>query len=461
MENEKELKGSTPSFLDFDPRIIPYQYQVIEDIEQNFDYELGSHELLLSGSVGSAKSLLAAHVAVKHCLRFPRARVAICRRAMPDLRLTIWKKVLEHMEGSLVEGVDFQINKLNMQIRFRNGSEMVARSWADGLYSKHRSLELSGAIMEELTENDDDDRQGYEEIKMRVGRLPHIKENWVLSLTNPDEPDHWVYKKFIAPNLDGKHPTRHVYFSRTSDNPFLPRQYGEQLKRDLDPKMARRMIDGEWLSILGDVIYWAYDRDHNFRNYSYEIRADLKIHLTFDFNIAEGKPMSAALLQYDAQGNCHIFAESVIHGGRTEDIVDDLFNRKLLSKSYRYILCGDAAGKHRDTRSKRSDYDIIEEAFRKLQIPYESRVPLSNPPVRARHNKVNAKILNALGERSLFVYKDAPTANEGFRLTKLRQGANYIEDDSKPYQHITTAIGYDIVMEDKYASYQGSKTIQL
>jgi len=33
---------------------------------------------------------------------------------------------------------------------------------------------------------------------------------------------------------------------------------------------------------------------------------------------------------------------------------------------------------------------------------------------------------------------------EGFSLTKLKDGAQYIEDDSKRYQHITTAAGYGI-----------------
>jgi hypothetical protein len=42
------------------------------------------------------------------------------------------------------------------------------------------------------------------------------------------------------------------------------------------------------------------------------------------------------------------------------------------------------------------------------------------------------------------VYKKAATLDEGMRLTKLRPGSQYIEDDSKRYQHITTALGYAV-----------------
>ena len=85
---------------------------------------------------------------------------------------------------------------------------------------------------------------------MRVGRLPHIKTNLSLSATNPDSPSHWVYKYFITSD----NPMRHVYYSITEDNPFLPDWYIEQLKSTLDPKMAARMLRGEWIAFAADVV---------------------------------------------------------------------------------------------------------------------------------------------------------------------------------------------------------------
>lgn len=188
--------SSTPSLTEFDPRPIPFQSRVIYDMRKRFDYSIGTHEILLSGAVGSAKSLLAAHLGVTHCMMFSGARLCLARKAMPDLRDTIFRKILDHMEGDLVQGEDYYVNKVNASIRFRNGSEIISRSWRDKKYKKFRSLELSAAIVEELTENDDDDKQAIIELRMRLGRLPHVKENWIIYCTNPDSPHHWAHKYF-------------------------------------------------------------------------------------------------------------------------------------------------------------------------------------------------------------------------------------------------------------------------
>src|SRR5690606_27233976 len=77
-------------------------------------------------------------------------------------------------------------------------------------------------------------------------------------------------------------------------------------------------------------------------------------------------------------------------------------------------------------------------------LTVQMQVPASNPPLKTRHNRVNAYLHNDLGEARAFVYKGAPKLDEGFRLTKLKKQATYAEDDSKDYQHITTAAGYGI-----------------
>lgn len=444
--------SSSPNLSNFDPSIIPHQAKVLDDF-QDYDWSLGVHEVLLSGSVGSAKSILMAHIIVRHCIENPRARVLLGRRAMPDVRDTIYREIIHHMQDSLTEGVHYHKQDNICRVYFRNGSEILTRTWADKRYNKVRSLALSMACIEELTENNESDMQAYLEIKMRLNRIPWIKKNILLCATNPDSPSHWAYKYFEMPKPTA--PTKHVYYSKTSDNPFLPESYIKQLRQDLDPKMAKRMIDGEWIDIRGEFIYYAYEKEKNFINKSYEINRKLPIHLTFDFNIGEGKPMSCALMQF-TWPNAHIFNESVIQGVRTADVIEDLDNRGLLFKDCKYIINGDASGKHKDTRSSRSDYDIIKHELSKRGIIWEYHVSPGNPPIRTRHNKVNGMFLNAEGERRLFVYKDALIADEGFRLTKLKPGANYIEDDSKPYQHISTAIGYAVVFEQAMQNYRGT-----
>jgi len=259
---------------------------------------------------------------------------------------------------------------------------------------------------------------------------------------------------------------KHVYYSLTEDNPFLPKSYIAQLKRDLDPKLARRMLYGEWIEITQEVVYHAYNKDKQLKNRSFEVQTKHPIYISWDFNIGEGKPLSVVLFQYINE-HMHIFNEVVVHGMRTEDSCEELASRDLLEYNAKYILTGDATAKHKDTRSKKSDYELIERFFANYRtkdarpLNFELRVPLSNPPVRTRHNMVNAYCLNESGNIRLWIYRDAPTADKGLRLTQLKKGGNYIEDDSKEYQHISTAIGYGLAVAHREQTRAPQQTVRM
>lgn len=437
--------NSTPTLSEFDPTLIPFQYRVIKDIRKGYNYELGMHEILLSGSVGSAKSILMAHIVVTHCLLNPGARVMIGRKVMKDLKDTLIQTIQRHIDGTLVEGRDYTFNKTAQKWHFSNTSEIISRSWDNKNFKQFRSLELSGIAIEELTENDDAHKEFYFEAIQRVSRLPHVKENFVIAATNPDGPTHWAYKHFMLK----EHTNRHVYYSKTSDNPFLPPTYITQLRENLDEKMALRMLEGQWVEINEEKIYHAYSREQNYRNEYFKLNPAFPLDISFDFNIGEGKPMSCTVSQY-IDGVFHFSHMFAVDGARTLDLLEEL--QDILNLGFHIRVFGDASGKSRDTRSIKSDYDIIREFLSNYRTPsgtllkFDARkdvhVPLANPPVRDRHNTMNAYFRNALGQVRCFVYKDAENLDEGFRLTKLKSGGKYIEDDSFRFQHATTAAGY-------------------
>jgi phage terminase large subunit len=431
-----------------------------------FDYSLGCHEILLSGSVGSGKSLPAAHIGLRHLFTYSGARLVLARRALPDLRDTIFTKVVEHLDGTVKadgtlfrEGKDYFITRHNCQMSFANGSSVIARSWADKRYSKVGSIEASMAIVEEASENTGDDEIAFRYLRTRVGRLPHIPQQLIIYPTNPESPAHFLYKYFnIGKRRSGEkqgivHPTRHVYFSLTEQNKYLPAWYINQLKQDLDPKLAQRLLYGKWIEIAADVIYHQYSESRNFRDEKYAVDLSYPIYISWDFNIAIGKPLSLCLSQVkkDAKGNLvfHFFNEVVVEGASTEEACQELADRGLLDFDTDYIVHGDATGGSRATKSKSSDYDIINKFLanyrsRNGQLSFKVDVGTVNPPVRTRHNIVNAYCKSESGDTKLYVYKDAPTLNKGMRLTTLRKGGSYIEDDSKPEQHVTTALGYNV-----------------
>jgi len=444
--------SSTPNVQAFDPRVIPWQFQLIKDIRRNFDYRLGTHEILLSGSVGSAKSLPMAHIIVTHCLFHPGSNFGVGRRALPKLKATLLKKIREHLYNT---GVDYRYNKSSGDFELPNGSYITAFSWADGNLEKFGSYELSGMAFEEATETKEE--APYEYALTRVGRLPHVKENIVISATNPEAPGHWLAKRFgiddTRPPSRTMHPTplRHVYYSRTEENPFLPPQYIQGLRQSLDPKLARRLLYGEWVDINSERIYYAYESQINWkRGEDYKVNPKHPVRLSFDFNIAKGKPLSVVFFQF-IDGVFHFFDEVIIEGVRTVEALEEAASLGILDHPTTYIVHGDAAGKHSDTRNNQSDYDIIRKflaLYRNSKgqpLAFRIDVPLANPALRKRHNTVNAYCVNEAKEVRLYLYKRCKILDEGMRLTALKDNAQYIEDDSKAYQHCTTALGYGVM----------------
>lgn len=452
---------SRPTFCGFSPDVIPWQREVV-DYLNNFDYSKGNAEVLLSGAYGSAKSTLIAHLVVKHCLKHKRSRVGIGRLAMPDLKRTLWREILEHIAEDFIEGVHYVINRSTMTLRWSNGSEIICLSWADQLYGKFRSLNLSMVVIEELTEDENTPNEAnmhaFKVLKTRLRRLPHVKENIFIAASNPGSPSHWAYKYFIEG--EKTYATRKVFYSKTSDNPFLDGAYIAQLLQDMTPKEADRYVGGLWNEIVGEVIYSEYRTAEQFRLYDYKVNPAYPVILSWDFNIGEGKPMSMVLSQF-IDDQFHFFDEVVIHSARTADTLDELAARSLLRLDWEYQVCGDAAGKNRDTRSNRSDYDIITQYLSQRELKYQYLVPPANPPIRTRHNRVNTYCRNAAGQTRLWIYEKAKTLDEGFRLVKLKPGANYIENDSKPYQHITTAAGYALTFLTIQADRKPAKVYQL
>lgn len=435
--------------MGFNPQVIPWQWDVVKLVRGGWDYARGNLEILLSGSYGSAKSILMAHLAVTHCLQNPGGRACLARRSLPDLKRTILKEVLEHIENDLVEGTDYVYNRSESTIRFRNGAEIICITWADKRYKKGRSLRLSFLIVEEIVENNEEDKEAFDTLRARLRRIPGIAENVVIAATNPDSPGHWVYRYWIEKTTRAQFKNRFVFYSLTEQNPFLDQVYIDGLRESMSKKEADRYLRGQWNDLRSNYIYYAYDSEFNFIDEHYKVDERYPICWSFDFNIAEGKPLSSVFFQF-INGIMHIFNEVVVEGFRTRDNLEEAGSRGLLDFKTNYYIRGDASGKHMDTRSKKSDYDIIKDYLsNETKINFLMQVPPSNPPVRKRHNIVNGFCCNDFGSRRLFVYKDAPTADEGLRLAKLRKGSQYIEDDTDRFQHISTAIGYGLYRQLK------------
>lgn len=470
MAQEKKKIGttSTPSFFEFNPKLIPYQYRVIHDIKTKFFKDSAEpHYILLSGSVGSAKSVLLSWLTIKHCTEFAGARALLGRKTLPDLKDTIFQTILEMLAGSLEEGVDYWVRHERGYIKFANGSEIISRSWHDRKFKKFRSLVLSMIVIEELTENDSKDWEFFIEAVARLGRLPHVPENLFIAASNPDDPSHPAFKEWIEEakrtGFYARKGNNHTYFSRTEQNPFLPSWYIEKLKSKYDEKMCRRLLYGEWLYINTDVIYYNYNPEkHVVKKDALKLSKSLPIRLSFDYNISKNKPMSSCCFQFnkDAKNKnindraFRFFDEVAVEGARTLDAVNEWAGKGWfdLPHNPKIIIHGDATGNSGTSKASEgiNDYTIIEKFLAnyvrqdKQMLTYEIEVLRQNPSTRTRHNVTNGQLENANGVIGVAINEECKYVKAGFANTRLKENAGYTEDQTTEGQDMSNAASYGI-----------------
>lgn len=461
---------SAPAYHEFKP--LPWQHDVIYDVEKRYDYSIGPQMVLLSGTVGSAKSCLGAFLGVKHAVTTPNTNILLGRLALPDLKKTLFTEVLTMLAGTFKEGRDFWANRTTAAISLANGTNFIPATWVDKRYkSKFRSLHLSMAIIEEIVESDWNYWGFWDELISRLGRVPHVKNNLLIAMTNPDEPSHPVYE-FWQRNCHKKYKgywtnerDRHIYYSKIKDNIYLPDFYEPSLRDKMDAQMAERMLDGKWIYIGRDKCYYAYNPDIHVAK-KLEIDQSLGLRLCFDFNISKDKPMSSCIMQFDPKSKdtepqnrrYKILDEVCVEGMRTLNIMEAWADKGYfdLPHNPKIFIHGDASGNHRHTSALRTDYEIIDHFLQNydrsdnMKIKTSVDIQRKNPALRERHNVVNGNLKNVEGLVRVAIHKRCTNVCEGLLSTKLKDVESYIEDQSTKGQDMSSALSYGIWYCDKY-----------
>ena len=456
--------SSVPAYHEFKP--LDWQYRVIYDVEKSYDYSVGPQMVLLSGTVGSAKSVLGAWLGCHHAVTNPNTNIVLGRLTLPDLKKTLFSDVLEMLSGSFQEGRDFVANRTTGHISLANGTNFIPTTWVDKRYkSKFRSLRISMMLLEEAVESDSNYWGFFDEALSRLGRVPHVKKNLFVAMTNPDEPSHPVYK-FWQDKCTHRYKgywtnkkDRHVYYSSIADNPYLPEFYEGSLRDKYDEQMAQRMLDGKWLYIGKDRCYYAYRPDIHVVK-KLEVDKKLDLCLCFDFNIAKDKPMSSCLMQFNRGSNdavpndrrFKVLDEVCIEGMRTLNALEVWADRGYFDMPHnpRISVYGDAAGNHRSTAALRTDYEIIRHFIENYErkdgqkIRVRMRIQRRNPGLRERHNVVNSQLKNADGIVRVAIDKRCKNVMTGLSSTRLKDVTTYIEDQSTDGQDMASAISYGI-----------------
>lgn len=174
---------------------------------------------IIYGGAGSGKSYtMAQFLLLKRLFRYKNKRLLITRKTNPSLKQSAMRLVKE----LLVEyGVEYEENKSEQLIKFKNGSEILFRGLDDP--EKIKSQEFNYIWMEEATEFTKDD---YLQLRLRLRRYNAGQRNQIFLTFNPIGRGNWVYKEFFE---EEKYDVG-ILQTNYLDNPFLEKEYIEMLK---------------------------------------------------------------------------------------------------------------------------------------------------------------------------------------------------------------------------------------
>lgn len=274
--------------------------------------------------------------------------------------------------------------------------------------------------------------------RLRDRRMPHRQ---ALMTTTLDDPSSWMYGMFVE-RYNGE--VMRVIYATTQDNAHnLPPGFIEMLKATYSARMYERMVLARWVAEDRNRVYGTFDRrDHEEPEVVHDPRRP--VCWSLDFNIAAGKPMSSLLAQVwkgpgpdgTIREELHVFDEIVLETTSTAAVIAEFQARPWPIRPDQVIIYGDAAGHQHDSRGRHTDFSLLAEAGFTRQ-----RVPSRNPPIRERHNIVNALLRNAGGDIRVRVHPRCKTLLKGLETVQLKPGAEYQEAETRE-QHITTALGY-------------------
>lgn len=226
-----------------------------------------------------------------------------------------------------------------------------------------------------------------------------------------------------------------AYFNWPSSDILTEAQL-DYARQSLSREDFIEQFGASWVTSRDNVIYYAFDEDHNVRSCSYD--KSLPILVGSDFNV---DPMCWVIGHYNRNlGVVEIFDEIFIRNANTRKALDILADRYgSHTKGFRFY--GDATGRARKTAAAQSDYAQIEadSRFPNRQTHYPGR----NPARVDRFASTNAALCNADDVRSCYIDPSCENLIADLKFRTYKPGTRDPADPSgTDIGHMTDALGY-------------------
>ncbi len=415
--------------------MLPWQAEFCDDIE--------TPELALVGGLGSGKTIAfcrkAIIMAMVNCDGPNYETRGGLFEPTQDLMRT---HLLPNMEAQLkLAGIDYEWHSSQavLDLKFKAGNFPYKLTSAEN-YQRIIAYNWAVAGFEELDTSDFEiAKSGYAKGKERV-RWGKYRQTFS---TSTIEGIKFLHHNFVDNASDRKR----TIHANSELNPLLPKDWIEDLKRDMSPQEYKVRVQGEWGNILSDIVYDYYkDEMAPYGNITDKLLSDFPrdiLHIGMDFNT----------------GHC----SSVVHIMRDnmalalDEITADKNFKTILEIRTRYpgreIWCyPDTSGDNENYIGWDTAIGELREAGFKVLLNSRAKTPKtsddikkgSNPFVGDRIKAMNNLMLNTHGQRRYLVNKrQCPKLHKSLISQMwIKKGDSKVPDKSNDVDHPLDATGY-------------------
>jgi PBSX family phage terminase large subunit len=209
-------------------------------------------EILYDGSIRAGKTQACCKQLIAWAWQYG-GRYVVARKTYPELRDSTMAVMLRG-EGGMPPGCPPELIKEfragDRELHLKNGAEILFRNLesAEEGRAKLRNISLNGFFIDQVEELDGPEwGEFYEEL---LGRLSDPRgPGKMIMAANPGPTDHWVWRRFIDPEMRDRFPqTRYIHCTLYDNQENLdPKYFQSRIRTEKqNPEYYKRMVLGEW-----------------------------------------------------------------------------------------------------------------------------------------------------------------------------------------------------------------------
>lgn len=383
-------------------------------------------ETLSIGAIRSSKTFSHRFQEIKKAWNnpYPDYVTLICGHEYPSVKMSLEYPITDHLlRLGLIESRDAH-SYTDHLTTLKNGRQILYRS-LDNYDEAIRSLNVYTAFIHEIT------LCKKEAKDVVAGRLLLTNGQLYMEGT-PKGTSNWVYQEYFADQKESEHQNTEYVKYEVYDNPLITKEAVDDLRLLYDPLMARQEIDGEWVNLTADRVYYAFDPQINVREF--DERNGQETYKFIDYNVGVNANLTAQF--YD--GAIWILNEDV--GCPTTRDVALRWKQQFADRATNLFVIDDSNSGNASQQGEGKTNRAI------LQQNGITRIAgtTQNPGRVNRYANTNVWLCNGLGKPHVFIHPRCRKLISELTTLCYKKNSDHPDDMGGKSGHITDALGYGV-----------------